>query len=160
MNDSRNRYYVKKESGEQFTDITELFDGVAVLKMNGLLAKGKPVNIYTAQWIDEQEEDFLITTIDEHNTPVVIRENVDIELTFIIREKYAVGNIDVQTVHDNFVSYMTDSDVWLKTSYLGNKYAHCVCLKEYQPTTIKLDRGEKSYIMGTITLHCLDTPKL
>lgn len=158
MNNSANRYFVKNTSNGTFADITTLFDGVAVLKLDGMLAKGKPVNIYTAQWIDSQQEDFLITTLDGSNNPVVIRENVDLELTFIVRRKYATGAIDVQSVHDSFVSYMTDSDVWLKSSYVGNKYVHCVCLKEYKPTTVKLQRGNDSYIIGTITFHTLDAP--
>jgi hypothetical protein len=135
-----------------------MFDGVAVLKLDGMLAKGEPVNVYTAQWIDSQQEDFMITTLDGSDNPVVVRKNVDLELTFIVRQKYAIGTIDVQTVHDNFVDYITGSDVWLKSSYVGNKYVHCVCLKEYKPTTVKLGRGDNSYIMGTITLHCLDAP--
>ena len=135
-----------------------MFDGVAELKLDGMLAKGEPVNVYTAQWIDSQQEDFMITTLDDNDNPVVIRKNVDLELTFIVRQKYATGTIDVQTVHDNFVDYFTGSDVWLKSSYVGNKYVHCVCLKEYKPTTVKLGRGDNSYIMGTITLHCLDAP--
>lgn len=160
MNNSSNRYYVKNSENGSFSDITTLFNGVAVLKLDGMLEKGKPINIYTAQWIDSQEEDFLITTLDEHDNPVVVRENVDIEVTFIVRQKYATGTINVQSVHDNFISYMTDSDIWLKSSYLGNKYVHCVCLKEYKPTTVKLDRGVNSYIIGTITLHALDAPKI
>lgn len=160
MNDSNNKYFVKNTENGSFTDITTLFDGVAVLKVTGLLAKGKPVNIYTAKWINEQGEDFLITTLDGNNNPVVIRENVDIELTFIVRKKYATTQtgFDVQTVHDNFVAYMTNSDVWVKSAYLGNKYVHCVCLKEYKPTTVSLMRGDNSYIIGTITLHALDAP--
>ena len=160
MNNSSNRYFVKNTSDGVFTDITTLFDGVAVLKVDGMLAKGKPVNIYTAQWINSQEEDFLITTLDEHDNPVVIRENVDLEITFIVRQKYATGTINVQSVHDNFVDYMTGSDVWIKSSYLGNKYVHCVCLKEYKPTTIMLERGANSYIIGTLTLHTLEAPKI
>lgn len=160
MNNSSNRYFVKNTSDGVFTDITTLFDGVAVLKVDGMLAKGKPVNIYTAQWIDSQEEDFLITTLDEHDNPVVIRENVDLEMTFIVRQKYATRTINVQSVHDDFVDYMTGSDVWIKSSYLGNKYVHCVCLKEYKPTTIMLERGANSYIMGTLTLHTLEAPKI
>jgi hypothetical protein len=136
-----------------------MFDGVAVLKLDGMLAKGKPINIFTQQWLSNQKEDFLITTLDDNDNPIVIRENVDLELTFIVRQKYATGTIDVQTVHDNFVDYITGSDVWLKSSYVGNKYVHCVCLKEYKPTTVKLGRGDNSYIMGTITLHCLDAPQ-
>lgn len=158
MNNSANRYFVKNTSNGTFADITTLFDGVAVLKLDGMLAKGKPVNIYTAQWIDSQQEDFMITTLNGSGNPVVIRENVDLELTFIVRQKYATRTINVQFVHDSFVNYMTGSDVWLRSAYLGNKYVHCVCLKEYKPTTVKLDRGNDSYIIGTITFHTLDAP--
>lgn len=156
MNDSSGRYYVKNTSGGTYQDITTLFDGVAILKMEGMLSQGKPINIYTAQWIDSQVEDFLITTLDSNNNPIVIRENVDIDITFIVRQKYAATAINVLTTHNNFVNYMTNTDVWIKSSYSGNKSAHCVCLKEYKPTTISLERGDKSYMMGTITLHCLE----
>lgn len=160
MNSSSGKYYIKNTESGSFQDITTLFDGVAILAMEGLLEKGKPVNIYTAKWIDEQGEDFVIAKTDINENPVVIRENVDIEITFIIRQKYAASTspIDIVGVHETFVNYMTDTDVWIKSAYVGNKYAHCVCLSEYKPTTINLGRREKSYIMGTITLHCLDAP--
>lgn len=158
MNNSSNRYFVKNTESGSFTDITTMFDGVAVLMLTGMLEKGKPVNIYTAQWVNNQEEDFLITTLNESQTPVVIRENVDVELTFMVRQKFASGTIDVQSVHDAFVDYMTGTDVWLKSSYLGNKYVHCVCLKEYKPTTVKLGRGTGSFIIGTLTFHTLESP--
>lgn len=158
MNDSSNRYFVKNTESGTFQDITALFDGVAVLKVENMLAKGKPVNIYTAQWINSQREDFLITSKDALNNPLVIRENVEISLTFIVRQKYASNTIDVQSVHDNFVAYMTGRDVWIKSAYLGNKYVHCVCLSEYKPTTIKLGRGDDSYALGTISFHTLDAP--
>jgi len=156
MNDSSNKYYVKKSRQSQYSDITSLFDGVAVLKLEGMLNKGKAVNIYTAQWIDTQEEDFAIGTLDEHDNPIVVRENGNVSLTFIIRQKYAVSTIDIQQTHENFVNYMTTSDVWLKTNYLGGLEAHCVCLDEYEPTTVSLNRGDKSYIIGTMTFHMLD----
>jgi hypothetical protein len=161
MNNSSGKYYVKNIASGTFQDITTLYDGVAVLSVTGLLDKGKPINIYTAQWVDEQEEDFLITTLDNQNNPVVIRENVDIALTFIVRKKYAASQsgFNVQTTHDNFVAYMTNSDVWIKSAYLGNKYVHCICLNEYKPTTIKLNRGDNSFIIGTITLHALNAPQ-
>lgn len=159
-NNSSNRYYIKNTANGSFVDMTTQFDGLAVLKVSGMIGKGKPVNIYTAQWVDKQQEDFLITTLDSNDNPVVIRENVDIDITFIIRKKYAAtqSGFDVQTVHDNFISYMTNTDVWIKSAYLGNKYVHCVCLKEYKPTTVALQRGDNSYIIGTITLHALDAP--
>ena len=162
MNNSANRYFVKNTLNGSFVDITTQFQGVAVLMLTGMIGKGKPVNIFTQQWIDTQNEDFMITTLDNNNNPVVIRENVDIELTFIVRKKYASANaqsnFNVLTAHDTFVDYMTKSDVWLKSSYVGNKYVHCVCLKEYKPTTVKLERGNDSYIIGTITFHTLDAP--
>jgi len=160
MNDSRGRYFVKNTESGTFQDITTLFDGVAVLKVDGMLAKGKPVNIYTAQWLSNQKEDFLITTLDKNNKPVVVRENVNIDVTFIIRQKYAASTIDVMSVHDAFVGYMTGSDVWIKSAYLGNKYVHCVCLKDYKPTTVKLQRGINSYIIGTISFHTIDAPSV
>lgn len=157
-NNSSGRYYAKNTESGTFQDLTTLFNGVAILKLTGMDSRGKAVNIYTAQWVNSQTEDFMITTLDENNNPVVVRENVDIDITFIVRQKYATTTIDVETVHDAFVDYMTNSDVWLKTGYLGNKYVHCVCLKEYKPTTILLERGDNSYMMGTITLHTLSAP--
>jgi len=157
--DLRQVYFAKNTENGSFQDLTTLFDGVRVLKIDGMMSQGKPVNIYTAQWTDEQEEDFLITTI-KNGVPVVIRENVNIEITFIVRQKYATNTINVQQVHDAFVSYMTSTDVWIKSAYVGNKYVHCVCLNDYKPTTVKLGRGDSSWIMGTITLHTLDAPQI
>lgn len=157
--DLKEIYYVRKTGDEVFHDITELFHGVRVLKMDGFLTRGKPINIFTQQWVGEQEEDFLITKDDGNDTPVVVRENVDIELTFIVKRKYAPHNIDVQAVHDEFIDYMTGSDIWLGTEYMGGKCVHCVCLKEYAPTVAKLCRGDDSWIMGTLTLHALDSPQ-
>lgn len=157
-----NTYFTKNLESAAWEDITSKFDGVRILKMDGFLAKGKPINIFTQQWLSNQKEDFLITTKDTNNNPVVIRENVDIDITFIVRKKYATTQtgFDVRAVHDSFISFLTDSDVWIKSAYLGNKYVHCVCLKEYKPTTVKLGRGDNSYIIGTITLHALDAPTI
>lgn len=155
-------YYVKNTESGTFSNIETMFNGLRILKMDGFLAKGKPVNIYTAQWIYNQGEDFMITKEDDSSdtTATVIRENVDIEITFIVRQKYASGStIDVLSVHDSFISYMTGTDVWIKSGYISNKYVHCVCLKEYKPTIVKLQRGDKSWAMGTLTLHTLDAPQ-
>ena len=158
--DLKNVYFVKNTVNGNYTDITTLFDGVRVLKIDGFNAKGKPINIYQAQWINSQEEDMLITTTDGQGNPVVIRANVDIEITFVVRQKYASTTINVLSVHDSFVNYMTNSDVWIKSNYVNNKYVHCVCLKEYKPTITKLQRGGNSWMMGTITLHTLDAPQI
>lgn len=154
MNESSNKYFIKNTKGGDFQDITTLFDGVGVLKVDGMLNNGKPINIYTAQWVDSQFEDYMITTTQD-GEPKVVRENPDISITFIVRQTYAVNPIDVQTVHDDFVGYLTGSDVWIRSDYSGGKIVHGVCLEPYEPTTVSLQRGLKSYIMGTIKLHSL-----
>lgn len=156
-NELTGKYFVKNSAAANYTDITTLVDGVRVLKIDGFLAKGKPVNIYTAQWTDSQTEDFMITTMDG-NTPVVVRENVDLEITFIVHAKYTQNTIDVMTQHETFVNYLTSSDVWIESAYVNNRHVHCVCLQDYKPTTVKLQRGGDSYIMGTIVLHTLTQP--
>lgn len=160
-------YQAKNTESGSFANIETMFPGVAILKVEGMLERGEPVNIYTAQWVNSQTEDFLITTTDLYDNPVVIRKNVDIDITFIVRQKYASTTIDVMTVHNNFVDYMTNSDVWIKSGYMNNKYVHCICLKDYKPTTVKLHRTindsgrtiDNSYIIGTITLHTLSAPQ-
>ena len=156
-NTLRNKYFIKTSVDGQYADIASLVNGARILEIKGILDQGKAVNIYTAQWIDSQTEDFLITTVDENEHPVVIRENADISITFIVGERYKVGSstIDVAEQHDLLISKLTSSDVWIKTLY-ANKVAHCVALDSYSPTTIKLQRGRNSYIMGTVKLHILE----
>lgn len=156
MNDSAGKYYVKNTSSGSYEDITTKFGGVAILKADGFLELGKPVNVYNEQWVNSQAEDMCITT-GNNGTPVIIRENVDISLTFIIRQKYTSSSISVSNVHDTFISYMTGTDVWIKSTYAG-KAVHCICMSEYKPTTVMLNRGNNSYIMGTLTFHTLDKP--
>lgn len=151
-------YYITNNLAQGYNKIDELFDGVRILKIDGFFAKGKPINIYTAQWIDSSVEDFLITTEDENDNPIVIRENVDIEITFIVGAKYASSAINVQAMHDAFIDYITGSDVWIKSDYVGGKAAHCICLDEYKPTNVKMQRGSNTYILGSIKLHTLDVP--
>lgn len=152
-NDLRGVYYIKNTENGNFQDITTLFDGVRVLEVKGVAEKGKAVNVYHEQWIDSDKEDFLITS----NNGIIVRENVDIEVTFLVHQRYASDNIDVKTQHDLFVKYLTDKDVWIRTGYQNNAIAHCVCLDTYEPTTMKLQRNESAnYALGTIKLHCLE----
>ncbi len=152
--DLRRVYYVKNAPNLGFVDVASRFAGVRILSITGVAAKGKAVNVYNAQWMESQQEDFMITT----NNGTIIRENVDIEVTFIVHNRYATNNIDVKTQHDNFVKYMTDTDVWIRTAYQNNVIAHCVALDGYEPTTMKLQRdNDANYALGTIKLHCLET---
>lgn len=152
-NDLRGVYYIKNTENGNFQDITTLFDGVRVLEVKGVADKGKAVNVYHEQWLDSDKEDFLITS----NNGTIVRENVDIEVTFLVHQRYASDNIDVKTQHDLFVKYLTDKDVWIRTGYQNDAIAHCVCLDAYEPTTMKLKRNDSTnYALGTIKLHCLE----
>ena len=152
-NDLKNTYFVKNTPNGTFQDVATAFDGVRILAVTGVAAKGKAVNVYNEQWIDSDKEDFMITT----NNGTIVRENVDIEVVFLVHQRYATNTIDVKTQHDNFVNYMTNTDVWIKTSYQNNVIAHCVALDNYEPTTMKLKRDSTTnYALGTIKLHCLE----
>lgn len=160
-NTLRNKYLLKNTANGTFQDVTTLFNGVRILTVDGMNQKGKTKNVYTEDWEYEQEEDFDIVMQDSSDTKQIIRENVDINVTFAVRQKYVRGNttIDVRNLHDIFVDYMTNTDIWIKSLYT-NKNVHCVCLNDYKPTMMKLHRGNSSFALGTITLHCLDKPSV
>lgn len=169
--------YLVKKGSDSYATIASLFNGVRILKIDGYLAKGKPINIYTAQWINSQTEDCIVTLKDSQtNAPIVIRENVDLDITFIVSDRYFTPSqqtptMDVRATHDSFVDYMTTGELMLKSLYV-NKEVRCICLKEYKPTTTKLKRAinasynggqntitfGQNYIMGTISLHTLTSP--
>lgn len=151
------KYYAKNSASGSFSDITTLYNGVCILSIDGFDSKGKSVNVYTAQWVNTQDEDFMITTVDGNNNPVVVRENVDITVIFAVSRRYATTTIDEQTVYDNFVNYMTNTDVWIASKYVG-KQVHCFALDGVTPQKVKLKRGSNSYILGEIKLHTLSKP--
>ena len=156
--DLRNKYFVRKGAEEEWKDFSSLFDGLRVLSIDGFNEIGKAINIYNEQWIDEQEEDFMVTTEDNLGQPIVIRENINLSLTFIVSGRYATNGIDTREQHDKFIKYVSNGDFYIKSSYTG-KIAHCALLDGYKPTTEKLRRGFSSYIIGTISLHTLDIPE-
>lgn len=147
-----NKYFIKNSESGSFVDVTTLFDGVNVLAVEGLDARGKALNVYIEQWLDGGT-DFMVTS----NNGQIVRENVDIKVVFIVGQRYANETIDTQEVYDSFVDYMTNTDVWIKSSYVG-KQVHCACIDKVEPKTIKLHRGGNSYILGEIQLNTLETP--
>ena len=147
-----NKYFIKNSSSGSFVDVTTLFDGVNVLAVEGLDAKGRSLNVYVEQWVTGGT-DFMITS----NNGQIVRENVDIKVVFIVGQRYANATIDTQSVYDSFVDYITNTDVWIKSAYVG-KQVHCVCIDKVEPKTIKLHRGGNSYILGEIQLNTLEPP--
>ena len=73
----------------------------------------------------------------------------------LITEQMQSNNLDEFSLSDNLLGF---SDVWIKDGYHNNMEVHCVCLKEYKPTTEKYQRGEDSWVMGTLSLHMLEQP--
>lgn len=151
------KYYVKRGS-ELYADVTDKFDGVRILKVDGMFDKGEPVNIYNEQWTGNQSEDYMVTTLDDDQNPVVVYKNTDIKVVFAVSTRYADGVIDVGRQHDAFVDYMTNGALWIK-SYYANKETYCCCMSGYTPQNIKLQRGlDKNYMIGELTFHQLDLP--
>lgn len=148
--DLSNKYFVKREQGDEWSDVTQLFDGIKILKVSGFNEAGESVNVFTQQWMESQEEDYFLSG------DTVIRKNVDLEVTFIAGTRYSEnGDIDTQSAFDSFVEYIClHGDFYIKSAY-SNKYAHVVCLKGVKPTTERLHRGTDSYILATATLHCI-----
>ena len=146
------KYYLKNTAAGSYADVTTLYDGVNILSVEGFNARGKSLNVYIEQWITGGT-DFMITS----NNGVIVRENVDISVVFAVGQRYASTTIDTQTVYDNFVNYMTNTDVWIKSTYVG-KQVHCVATDKFEPEKVKLKRGNDSYILGKITLKTLEKP--
>lgn len=142
------KYYVRR-GDQQFATISSLFGGVRILKIDGMTNVGSTKNIYTASWVNSQTEDYMVAGDS------IVRENVDIDITFIVSNKY--GAMNVRQQHDAFVAYMTDGELYIKSDYIG-RVLRCVCLKDYKPTTVHIGRsGDASdYMIGTIQLHTLD----
>ena len=161
----KNKYLLKNTANGTFQDVSAVqsnaFKGVKILSVTGMLEKGKTKNVYTASWEYEDAEDFEIVMEDSNDAKRIIRENVDITVTFAVRRKYgdfAQGDaFDARAVHDAFIAYMTNSDIWIKSLYTGLQ-VHCVALDKYEPTMVKLQRGGESCVLGSITMHCLDKP--
>lgn len=151
------KYYLKNTAAGTFSDVTTLYDGVNILQVSGFDERGKAINVYNEQWVNSQVEDFLITTLDTNNQPVIIRENVNLKVVFVVGQRYANSTINTQTVYDNFVNYMTNTDMWIASKFYG-KQVHCVALDKVEPKSVKLKRGSSTYILGELTLHTLEKP--
>lgn len=67
-------------------------------------------------------------------------------------------DFDEREAYDAFLSYVTDAAVWLKSAYYG-KEVHCIASDAIEPSTVLLQRGELSYIIGEVTFNAIDEPK-
>ena len=152
--------YFHSSDGTTWVDFTS-HSGVRVLSIDGFGEIGDAVNVYTEQWVDSEIEDYMCTTkktVQGTTIDAVVRKNVDINLTFIVSQRYTNADIDVQQTYDDMIATLCYSGaIYLKSTYV-NKMAYVVCLKAVKPTAVKLNRGGDSYIMATVTFHCLKPP--
>lgn len=152
-----NKYFVRRKSTDAWQDVTTKFSGMRILTLDGMNELGESLNVYHQQWINSAVEDFMITTQDLQGNDVIIRKNVDLALTFIVSRRYASG-INEQTTYDSVIKWMcTDGDFYIKSLYT-NKIAHVVCTSSVKPSTQRLNRGNMSFIVATISLHCIEPP--
>lgn len=140
-----NLYFVKDSVNTTYVDITTKFVGLNLLKIDDFNKRGKAKNIYNQSWINGNDEDVYIPD-------TVYFEQPDIDFTFIVRDSDNYS-VDVQSVHDSFIDYMTTHKVTIKSLY-ANREADFICLNEYKPTLTHIKRTVgKNYITGTLTMH-------
>lgn len=82
------KYFVKDRLEGGYFDIANMFEGVNVLKVDGMASRGKAVNVYNEQWVNSEREDFMIAGTNGK----IIRAHQDITITFIVGRKYADDN--------------------------------------------------------------------
>lgn len=139
------RYFAKISGTGEFADLTSTFPGLTILSMDYFGKSGKAKNIYTASWVNSQEEDVNIPD-------TVYYDNPDINISFIVRDSTETY-VDVLSVHDSFISFIKGNRVTLKSLY-SMRMADFVCLEEYAPTSAKLGRAQGyNFMTGTIKMH-------
>ena len=176
------KYHYREGENGSWVDFTTIA-GVRVLAIDGFDERGEAVNVYTAQWIDSDVEDYMCAKQETTTTgsgqdavtttrDVIVRKNVDLNMTVIVSDRYTNANIDVQSQYDVLLSTICDRDIYLKSAYT-NKIAHVVCLKSFKPTAVKIRkvpvynsstqqyemRCKNSYILVTIPFHTLSAPE-
>lgn len=156
-NDLTGKYFVRKSTSGTWEDIATKFSGCRILSITGLDELGDAINVFRQQWMDGSE-DVAVTEQDGQGNDVIRRANVDIRVTLIVSRRYSSSAIDEQTVWNSIKTYMCkQGSFYIKSSY-DNLKAHVICLKSVKPTDKKLNRGEGSFILATIELHCMEEP--
>ena len=156
-NELTGKYFVRKSASAAWEDVTIKWAGIKVLSVDGFNEQGEAINVFKQQWIDGTE-DVDVTEQDEQGNDVIRRANVDLKLTFVVSRRYAPTEINEKTVYDNVINYMCKTGAfYIKSVYTGMQ-ANVISLKAVKPTAQKLNRGNNSFILTTIELHCKSEP--
>lgn len=156
-NELTGKYFVRKSTSAAWEDVTTKWAGIKILSINGFNEQGEAINVFKQQWMDGTE-DITVTEQDGQGNDIIRRANVDLKLTFIVSRRYAPTEINEKTVYDNVINYMCKTGAfYIKSVYTGMQ-ANVISLKAVKPTAQKLNRGNNSFILTTIELHCKSEP--
>ena len=156
-NELTGKYFVRKSASAAWEDVTTKWAGIKVLSVDGFNEQGEAINVFKQQWMDGTE-DITVTEQDGQGNDIIRRANVDLKLTFIVSRRYAPTEINEKTVYDNVINYMCKTGAfYIKSVYTGMQ-ANVISLRSVKPTAQKLNRGNNSFILTTIELHCKSEP--
>lgn len=125
------KFYIKRESDTDYTDLESYFNGMKYSKCVGLEDLGKPKNIYTETYADA---DFLRVHIPES----VKREATDITFTFIFFGE------NRKSVYDRFNQFIKGQKLYYYDT-ARNKKAYMVLIDKTEPKE-DIYKGSKPYI--------------
>lgn len=129
---------------DDYLSFEERWPGLSLYFINNFDKEGKAKNISTQSWLNSDKEDVNIPN-------KVCFEQPDIDFTFIVKDSF--NDIDVSSIHDDYIFTMRTGRVLIKSLY-AMKEAEFICLSDYNPTLTHLRRTKgQNYILGTITMH-------
>ena len=156
-NELTGKYFVRKSTSAAWEDVTTKWAGMKILSIDGLNEQGEAINVFKQQWMDGTE-DIVVTEQDGSGNDIIRRANVDLKLTFIVSRRYTSTVINEKVVYDSIINYMCKTGAfYIKSVYTGTQ-ANVISLKAVKPTAQKLNRGNNSFILTTIELHCKSEP--
>lgn len=123
---------------EDDTDLESYFKGLRYVKCDGLSKYGKPKNIYTENYADDEELRVYLPRPEE-----VLRENTDIEFTFAFADS---SDKDRRKVYDDFVDWITGYKIKYHDT-CRNKELQMILLEAIEPSEDYL-YGDKPFIVA------------
>ena len=125
------KFYIKRESDTDYTDLESYFNGMKYSKCVGLEDLGKPKNIYTETYADAD-------SLRVHIPEEVKREATDITFTFIFFCE------NRKSVYDRFNEFIKGQKLYYYDT-ARNKQAYMVLIDKTEPKE-DIYKGSKPYM--------------
>lgn len=125
------KFYIKRESDTDYTDLESYFNGMKYSKCVGLEDLGKPKNIYTETYADAD-------SLRVHIPEEVKREATDITFTFIFFGE------NRKSVYDRFNEFIKGQKLYYYDT-ARNKKAYMVLIDKTEPKE-DIYKGSKTYM--------------